>query len=296
VAQWQRCIYSSVGPGRSPGVVKPDFVEFGGCLQRPFIVVSETPAAAFEATEGTSFSAPSVLRLGAGVRAHFGDSLGMLAIRALLIHTAETSDYPCEDVGRGRVARSVQDIVLCDDDTVRVVYQGSIAPTRYIRAPIPVPSGVIPGKVTITATLCYPTGVDPHHPGNYTRAGLEPTFRPHDQKRKDTSQVHADSKSFFGKTQSGLMEDELRRDAWKWENCLHTSVTFMGKTLRNPVLDIHYNARLGGRDFAPKEELPYALVISVHAKHLDDLYDKIVRKYARQLEALRPVVEIPVTT
>lgn len=294
--RWQRCIFSSVGPGRSPGVVKPDFVEFGGCLQRPFIVVSETPAAALEATEGTSFSAPSVLRLGAGVRAHFGDSLSMLAIRALLIHTAETSDYPCEDVGRGRVARSVQDIVLCDDDTVRVVYQGSIAPTRYIRAPIPVPSGLIPGKVTITATLCYPTGVDPHHPGNYTRAGLEPTFRPHDQKRKDPSQVHADSKSFFGKTQSGLMEDELRRDAWKWENCLHTSVTFLGKTLRNPVLDIHYNARLGGRNFAPKEELPYALVISVHARHLDDLYDKIVRKYARQLEALRPVVEIPVTT
>jgi hypothetical protein len=42
--------------------------------------------------------------------------------------------------------------------------------------------------------------------------------------------------------------------------------------------------------------LPYALVISVHAKNLGDLYDKVVRKYARQLEALRPVIEIPVTT
>jgi hypothetical protein len=293
---WKRCGYSSIGPGRSPGVVKPDFVDFGGCLQRPFIVVSETATAAFEATEGTSFSSPSVLRLGAGVRAHFGDSLSMLAIRALLIHTAEASEYPAEDVGRGRVARSVQDIVLCDDDTVRVVYQGNIAPTRYIRAPIPVPSGTIPGKVTITATLCYPTGVDPHHPGNYTRAGLEPTFRPHDQRRKDPKQIHADTKGFFGKTQSGLMEDELRRDAWKWENTLHTKVTFMGKTLRNPVLDIHYNARLGGRDFAPEDELPYALVVSVHAKNLGDLYDRIVRKYARQLEALSPAVEIPVTT
>jgi hypothetical protein len=295
-APWQRCIYSSVGPGRSPGVVKPDFLEFGGTLQRPFIVVSEQTAGGLEATEGTSFSAPSVLRLAAGVRAHFGENLSMLTIRALLIHTTETSDLPCEDVGRGRVARSVQDIVLCDDDTVRVVYQGAIAPTRYIRAPIPLPSGTIPGKVTITATLCYPTGVDPHHPGNYTRAGLEPTFRPHDQKRKDPKQIHADSKSFFGKTQSGLMEDELRRDAWKWENCLHTRVSFLGKTLRNPVLDIHYNARMGGRNFAPKEELPYALVITVHAKHLGDLYDKIVRKYARQPEALRPVVEIPITT
>ncbi|MBZ0147515.1 MAG: S8 family peptidase, partial [Pseudorhodoplanes sp.] len=293
---WQRCTYSSVGPGRSPGVVKPDFLEFGGCLQRPFIVVSETAASALEATEGTSFSAPSVLRLATGVRAHFGDNLSILAIRALLIHTTETCDYACEDVGRGRVARTVQDIVLCDDDTVRVVYQGNIAPTRYIRAPIPLPSGTIPGKVTITATLCYPTGVDPHHPGNYTRAGLEPTFRPHDQKRKDPKQIHADTKSFFGKTQSGLMEDELRRDAWKWENCLHTQVTFMGKTLRNPVLDIHYNARQGGRNFTPEEELPYALVVSVHAKHLGDLYDKVVRKYARQLEAMRPVIEIPITT
>ncbi len=151
-------------------------------------------------------------------------------------------------------------------------------------------SGAIPGKVTITATLCYPTGVDPHYPGNYTRTGLEPTFRPHDQKRKDPKQAHPDSKAFFGKTQSGLMEDELRRDTWKWENCVHTRVTFMGKTLRNPVLDMHHNARQAGRDFAPREALPYALVVSVHAKHLDGLYDKVVRKYAKQLEALRPVV------
>jgi len=291
---WQRCAYSSVGPGRSPGLVKPDFLEFGGSLKRPFIVVSDAAAGGLEATEGTSFSSPSVLRLAAGVRAHFGDSLNMLAIRALLIHTAEGSDLACEDVGRGRVARSVQDIVLCDDDTIRVVYRGEIAPTRYIRAPIPVPSVALPGKVTITATLCYPTGIDPHHPGNYTRAGLEPTFRPHDQKRGGAKQVHADSKSFFGKTQSGLMEDDLRRDAWKWENCLHTSVTLMGKSLRNPVLDIHYNARLGGKNFAPKERLPYALVVSVQAKNLADLYDRIIRKYAGQLEALRPVVEIPV--
>jgi hypothetical protein len=78
--------------------------------------------------------------------------------------------------------------------------------------------------------------------------------------------VHPDRKSFFGKTQSGLLEDELRRDAWKWENCLHTSASFAGKSLRNPVLDIHYNARQGGQNFAPKEVLPYALVVSVLGK------------------------------
>ncbi|TPJ35907.1 S8 family peptidase [Mesorhizobium sp. B2-6-5] len=293
-ATWQRCGYSSVGPGRSPGLVKPDFVEFGGCLQRPFIVVGGNKPDVLEATEGTSFAAPSALRLASGVRAHLGPAISMLAIRALLIHSTETSDLACAEVGRGRVARSVQDILLCDDDTVRVIYQGNIAPTRYIRAPIPVPFGDIPGKVRITATLCYPTGVDPHHPGNYTRAGLEPTFRPHDGKRKNPEQAHADSKSFFGKTQNGLMEDELRRDAWKWENCLHTSVSFLGQTLQNPVLDIHYNARMGGRNFTPDIELPYALIVSVQAKQIGDLYERVVRKYALQLETLRPVIEIPV--
>lgn len=293
---WQRCAYSSVGPGRSPGLIKPDFVEFGGCLQRPFIALSESASIALEATEGTSFSAPSALRLATGVRAHFGANLNALAIRALLIHTTEACEHPCEDVGRGRVARSVQNIVLCDDDTVRVVYQGNIAPSRYIRAPIPVPSESIPGKVQITATLCYATDVDPHHPGNYTRAGLEAAFRPHDQKRKSHKQIHADTKSFFGKAQNGLMEDELRRDAWKWENCLHGSVGFQGKSLRNPVFDIHYNARLGSRNFAPDDDLAYALVITVEAKHLGQLYDDVVRKYASLLEPLRPVVDIPITT
>ena len=85
-------------------MVKPDFVEFGGCLQRPFIVVSDSATTGLEATEGTSFSSPSALRLAAGVRAHFGESLSTLAIRALLVHTTETCDFACEDVGRGRVA------------------------------------------------------------------------------------------------------------------------------------------------------------------------------------------------
>ena len=292
---WQRCTYSSVGPGRSPGLVKPDFVEFGGCLQRPFIVMSEKAEPRLEATEGTSFSAPSVLRLATGVRAHLGAGLSTLAIRGLLIHSTEPSGYSCEDVGRGRVARSVQDIILCDDDTIRVVYQGGIAPAQYIRAQIPVPSGTMPGKILITATLCYATEVDPHHPGNYTRAGLEATFRPHDQERKDPKQTHPNSRSFFGKAHGGLMGVEVRRDAWKWENCLHAAVTFQGRSLRNPVFDIHYNARLEGRNFAPDKELAYALVISVQAKMVSDLYDTIVRKYATLIEPLRPVVEIPVT-
>jgi hypothetical protein len=40
--------------------------------------------------------------------------------------------------------------------------------------------------------------------------------------------------------------------------------------------------------------LKYALVVSVQAKRVTDLYDRIVRRYRGQLEALVPVIEIPV--
>lgn len=295
-AGWQRASYSCVGPGRSPGITKPDLVDFGGSMQRPFLVLSNESRPTLDATGGTSFAAPSVLRLGAGIRAHFGNNLNLLAIRALLIHCAETSIHPRDEVGWGRITRSLDDIVICDDNTVRVVYQGSISPAKYIRAPIPVPLAELPGKVDIAATLCFVTAVDPHHPSNYTRAGLEVVFRPNDQKYSRVGQVHPDSKSFFGKTQQGLTEDELRRDAWKWENCQHAALTFTGKSLRNPAFDIHYNARLEGRNFAPDQSLHYALVVTVQAKRITDLYDQVVRKYATQLEPIRPVIEIPLQT
>ena len=64
------------------------------------------------------------------------------------------------------------------DDTVRVIYQGKVTASKYVRARIPVPDVAFKGMVIIKATLVYATEVDPHHPGNYIRAGLEVSFRP----------------------------------------------------------------------------------------------------------------------
>lgn len=177
---------------------------------------------------------------------------------------------------------------------MRIVYQGEISPAKYIRAAIPVPTGALQGMVDLRATICYKSQIDPHHPGNYTRAGLEVTFRPHDQRFSRSSQAHPDSKSFFGFSGTGATEEELRRDAWKWENCLHATKRMQGRSLRNPVFDIHYNSRLEGRNFAPEDKLPYALVVSVRANAVVDLYDQVVRKYATLLEPLRPVLNVPV--
>lgn len=290
---WQRAPYSSVGPGRSPGLIKPDLVGFGGSVARPFVVLSHQLETMLTSTGGTSFATPSIVRMASGVRAHFGPNLNHLAIRALLVHTAETSELEPREIGWGRCAQELNDIVLCADDEVRIVYQGEISPAKYIRAQIPVPPETIKGMVNLKATVCYKSQTDPHHPGNYTRAGLEVRFRPHSEKFKDDRQTHPNTKPFFGSSPRGSTEDELRRDAMKWENCLHATRRMRGNSLQEPVFDIHYNARLEGRNHVHGQKLPYALVVSVQAHGVADLYDQIVRRYATQLEPLRPVLEVP---
>lgn len=91
-----------------------------------------------------------------------------------------------------------------------------------------------------------------------------------------------------------MTEDQLRRDAWKWENCVHAEQTFRGKSLDNPVFDIHYNARIESHNDPREQEINYAFIITVEAPKINDMYDQVARKYATQLQALQPVIDIPV--
>ena len=85
-------------------------------------------------------------------------------------------------------------------------------------------------------------------------------------------------------------------DPWKSTLRSPLKLSWNGLVCFSPIgFDIHYNARLEGRNFAPDKELAYALVVSVQAKKISDLYDTIVRKFAALIEPLRPVVEIPIT-
>ncbi|WP_323053206.1 S8 family peptidase [Klebsiella pneumoniae] len=82
-SDWKRATYSAVGPGRSPGLVKPDLVAFGGDPKQYFHVPSDTSIGKLVPTCGTSFSAPYLLRYAVGVRAILGHDVSPLAIKAL---------------------------------------------------------------------------------------------------------------------------------------------------------------------------------------------------------------------
>ena len=290
---WNRAPYSAIGPGRSPGVVKPDLVDFGGSDTESFLVYGNGTAPALARTSGTSFASPSLLRRATGLRAHFGSRLSPLAIEALLIHAADAAGLPRDEVGWGRTPLDVNDIAVCGDGMARVIYQGELTPSQYLRAVIPTPTQTMKGNVTLRATFCYATPVDAEDPGAYTRSGLEVTFRPHVDKFAKDDAVDPASKSFF-KRGNFDPEGDLRRDAQKWETVLHHEQTFRGTSLKRPVFDIHYNAREGGGPAKHAERMRYALVVDVISPRTPDLYDQISAQFTGQLEALVPLVSIPV--
>lgn len=85
----------------------------------------------------------------------------------------------------------------------------------------------------------------------------------------------------------------MRHKARKWGSCLQASKRKRRSPMRNPCFYIHYNSRSESRNFTRDEELAYALVATVQAKNLPDLYDQTVKKYATRLKQLTPVLELP---
>lgn len=296
---WMRAPYSCVGPGRAPGLVKPDLLQFGGVVDEQFKFIFPGPTVA-EAS-GTSFATPAVMRIASGVRAHFGSGISTVGIRALLIHSAENPDnHPRGEVGWGLVPSDLSAITVCPDGSVRVLYQGHLDPTKVIRTEVPLPPGQLQGLVEIAATFCYLCQTDPHTPGDYTRAGLGITFRPHQHKfpkpsppKYKTDPDFPQSKSFFEGVGRNT-EQALRHDSFKWDTTRHARRRLQASSLDRPVFDIHYQAREPGSKVSPSSaiKLPYALVVTVTAKNHPDLYDRIVAHYPT-LAAIRPRTQLP---
>ncbi|GKS05119.1 S8 family peptidase [Pseudomonas syringae pv. theae] len=287
---WARASYSARGPGRSPGVIKPDLMAFGGGKQYfhtlvPGIKHNLVPLL------GTSFAAPYVLRAAVGVRAILGPDLSPLAIKALLIHAADRNGHDTIDVGWGKIPEDLMQVITCPSGVARIVYQGELKPGKYIRAPIPLPPEALTGKVKVKATFSFASTTDPQDSASYTRAGLEVTFRPHKGKIEDGA-TNAKSKSFFLK-RTFATEEELRSDAGKWETVLHDSKSMYGSSLKDATFDIHYNARHNGRTADKADKIRYAMIITLEAPKHPNLFNEILEAYSALVE-IQPQVALPV--
>ena len=291
---WKRAPYSAVGPGRSPGMMKPDIVNFGGCAREPFYFAPPRRGATLLTGMGTSFSSPAALRMATAIRAHFGEQLSPLALRALLIHCADQQAEPADEAGWGRISLNLEDYVVCAPESVRVLYQGAIEPGGTVRMQIPLPPEVTTGRVQITATYCTTAPVDPRTPNSYTGSAIEPVFRPHSQRISSERSTHASSDTFF-QLSDYASEAERRRGALKWETSKHKTVWKLASSLHEPVFDVHHTSRIEQLPGNGAQAVRYALVVTLRCTDYPDIYNQVVRQYAGRLEVLRPRIDIPVT-
>ena len=67
-------------------------------------------------------------------------------------------------------------------------------------------------------------------------------------------------------------------------------------SLKEPFFDVHYQTRQAGKAVRGSEKIHFALIITVEALKVADLYDRVVQRYRTQLEPLRPIIEIPIRT
>jgi hypothetical protein len=288
---WQRAIYSAIGPGRRPGFVKPDVLAFGGDSSSYFHVIAPGKNAQVSPELGTSYASPYLLRNAVGIRAVLGEDLSTLAIKALLIHAASAEKFTKQEVGWGKVPDDIMEIITCKPGVARVVYQGTLIPGKFIRAKLPIPITGLVGRCKLKATFCYASPIDPQDSGAYTRAALEITFRRNEAK-KSTQAQNAKSDPFF-QAKIYATEEERRTGLSKWENVLHAQKSLVGTTLNNPVFDIHYIAREAAADTRRGKPLAYALILTIEAHNHPNLFNEILQSYP-VLVQIQPQVSLPI--
>ncbi|HEY4311871.1 MAG TPA: S8 family peptidase [Pirellulales bacterium] len=299
--------YSCRGPGRECGKIKPDLAAFGGCENTPIHLVSTSPGLKL-LDWGTSFASPLAARLGGQASEIFERSSALLS-RALLVHTSLHPNLkPDHLLGHGCVLPDIDEVLLCEEQSTTVVFNGAILPTGIVRLPIPWPSGiVIPGKVQITWTVAALSPIDPNHPGDYTSCCLEDTFYPNGKRftfsppqgtsgtpkrlhlvsdKAEIAKLLAQSwkQSSFPVTESGndyRDEDERRKLDCKWEPIVRRYVSKQAKGLDDPFLTLHAIGRNDARD-----RFDYAVVVTLRAEKFGgDLYGEIRKRYP----ALSPI-------
>jgi hypothetical protein len=74
---------------------------------------------------------------------------------------------------------------------------------------------------------------------------------------------------------------------------LHAETSRMrGATLKNPVFDIHYNARQDAGPTGRARPIAYALVVTIEAPKHTDLFSTILAEY-KTLIAIEPEIALP---
>lgn len=277
--------YCCIGPGRPGSMVKPDVSAFGGSDDCPFHVLLAGTDGEIAEEQGTSFAAPVVASIAGNLlhRASAPEIITPQITKAILIHHAKP--FPKLDrakYGWGALCQSPEELMQCTANEVKVLYNGVVDLTRWVRLQLPFPEDLdYSGKVQFEWTLVYACEVRAATPDDYTLAGTEIIFRPNETRfnfNKDGKNVTVDKladpdratqlmsdgwrKSLHPASTSYKKEQE-HREQGKWDTVLRGKKKVDRDNVRSPVLDVHAIGRGDWDHRGGPGRINYAAVVSV---------------------------------
>ena len=301
--------YCCIGPGRPGSRVKPDLSAFGGSDSYPFwVLLPGSDGTEVVPEQGTSFSTPVAASVAGNLlyRCSEPETMSPQTAKALMIHHAEPFKGELSSVrGWGALRATPEDLMLCAQNEVKVLYNGEIGLTRCIRLGLPFPQGLnYEGRVHFRWTIVYSCDVCPNTPDDYTLGGLDLVFRPNaylytyslpGENRKQVDHRQAADlasrledngwrRSENPKSMNFKREHQLREEG-KWETVIMGHRATHANNVYRPSLDMHAIPR-GDWESSGPGLISYAAVVSVRVS------DKKVELYQRVTEQIRQLVPV----
>lgn len=232
-------VYTMRGPGLQVGV-KPDVATYGGAGSvgpgNPTGLKSITTAGVSQDVVGTSFAAPLISRLLAGLDRDTQGGLGSEALRAMLLHHSNTPE-PLTKRGMKDISRqfagygqptNVAEMLETDDHEVTMVFQSrlTIGARRpaILRFPFSWPQSLVGPQSTcsgqVKMTLVYAPPLDPAFGAEFVRVNLEASLRQRQNRRNQNGQYgytnQVDARYLPNSSGLGVPEKALITHGLKW--------------------------------------------------------------------------------
>ena len=296
-------LYSCVGHGREGAKIKPDLLEFGGDSICPFILTGAEENTVIHSS-GTSFAAPLAAHKIGKLMAESNNITPHIG-RALLIHSANSEQNSLETkIGHGYSEENIENILMCNDKKVTILYKGELSSKDTVKLPIFAPGiNKTKGKVQVTWTIVAIVPPFVNDPDAYTSNCIEDVFVPHSQiyrfsKREsngnqkittiNTSDPEKEEtieellrnrykKSSQPVTKSNNSSENTRRARdYKWDTVIKKSQIMKASSLNDPFITL----QTIGRNDDCEKKIQYRVVVTIEALQYDgSLYNAVLQTY-----------------
>lgn len=303
-----RASYSSMGPGREGGKMKPDIMAFGGCDQHPIHLIADNVGEKIWSL-GTSFASPIVAGMAGQLIGESNGNINSLTAKALLIHSAESDQQlHCHEMGHGALPENIESITSCVGNSYTLIYSGEIQIGKYAEYLIPWEK-IESGKVLFDWTVAVLTDVDQLSSDDYTSSSVEVAFYPNrnkynfknetgeplgeELKKSEIVDIEFNSERATYLLENGWVqstfpitgtvrpqyktEDQLRADL-KWDSLDTRQKSMRVDSINEPAFHIHALGRGSRNSIA---NVKFSLILTVTTPNAEiDIYETILNKYS----------------